>query len=192
MGPAAMVMAFDTFLNNRRRVGYLRQEYPIVRALAVLCLLNLHAMHPRPLYKDRARAHLLWLADHRSPGHAGAGWGLGFRYTCMPAVDVREEASRFVLEAEIPGVSEKDVEVKVEENLLTLSSVKTVNEEREAEGAGGFIIRERKRGGFSRSFVLPKEADKERISASYANGVLTLEIPKLPKEEPRSIQIKSV
>ncbi len=112
--------------------------------------------------------------------------------TCMPAVDVREEASRFVLEAEIPGVSEKDVEVKVEENLLTLSSVKTVNEEREAEGAGGFIIRERKRGGFSRSFVLPKEADKERISASYANGVLTLEIPKLPKEEPRSIQINSV
>jgi len=86
MGPAAMVMAFDTFLNNRRRVGYLRQEYPIVRALAVLCLLNLHAMHPRPLYKDRARAHLRWLADHRSPGHVGAGWGLGFRYTCMPAV----------------------------------------------------------------------------------------------------------
>jgi len=93
-GPAAMVTAFDTFLNNRRRVGYVRQEYPIVRALAALCLLNLHAMHPRPLYEDRARDHLLWLADHRSPGHAGAGWGLGFRYTCMPAV-VYEPAEAF-------------------------------------------------------------------------------------------------
>ncbi len=107
----------------------------------------------------------------------------------IPAVDVKEEESRYLLEAELPGVSEKDVEVKVEENLLTISSVKNENKEEKREG---YLIRERKSCDFTRSFVLPKEVDKEKISASYSNGVLLLEIPKLPKEEPRSIEIKTV
>lgn len=84
--PAVMATAFDTFLNNRLRVGYVRQEYPIVRALAALCLLNLHEVHPSQLHMDKAREHLIWLTRHRAPGHVGAGWGLGFRYTCMATV----------------------------------------------------------------------------------------------------------
>jgi len=84
--PAAAVAAYDTFLNNRVRAGYARQEYPIVRALAAMCVLNLYELCPKRLYRDKACEHLTWLTNHRSPGHDGAGWGLGFRYTC--AADV--------------------------------------------------------------------------------------------------------
>jgi hypothetical protein len=84
--PAAVVAAFDTFVNNRVRAGYIRQEYPIVRALAAMCLLNLYESCPKQLYRDKAREHLAWLMNHQSPGHAGAGWGLRFRYTCMATV----------------------------------------------------------------------------------------------------------
>ncbi|MEN6336894.1 MAG: hypothetical protein ABFE01_21775, partial [Phycisphaerales bacterium] len=84
--PAAAVAAYDTFLNNRVRAGYVRQEYPVVRALAAMCLLNLHQMCPQGHYRDKAREHLAWLTNHQSPGHSGAGWGLGFRYTCEATV----------------------------------------------------------------------------------------------------------
>ena len=108
--------------------------------------------------------------------------------TTFPAVDIREEEKGYVLEAELPGLSEKDVEVKVEDNLLSLSSVK--KEEKE-EKKGGFIMKERRERSFSRSFLLPKDSDKEKIEAHFSNGLLRLSIPKQPKEEPKTIKIKS-
>ena len=105
-----------------------------------------------------------------------------------PAVDVREEEGRYVLEAELPGLSEKDVEVKVEENLLTLLSAKS--EEKE-EKRDGYLMRERCSSSFQRSFVLPKDVDKDNIHAKFKNGLLVLEMHKKPEVQPRSIQIKT-
>ncbi len=105
-----------------------------------------------------------------------------------PAVDVRELDDRYVLEAELPGMSEKDIDVKVEGNLLTISSV--TNEEKD-ENLNGYMIRERHSNGFQRSFVLPKDVDATNISARFSNGLLTLDLQKTPEGKPRSIEIKS-
>ena len=105
-----------------------------------------------------------------------------------PAVDVREEEGRYVLEAELPGLGEKDVEVKVEENLLTLSSAKSGEKE---EKKDGYLMRERCSASFQRSFVLPGDVDRENIHARFRNGLLVLELNKKPEVKPKSIEIKT-
>ena len=106
----------------------------------------------------------------------------------VPSVDIREEEDKYVLDAELPGLSEKDVEVKVEDNILSISSVKS--EEKE-EKKDGYILKERRERNFSRSFMLPKDADREKIEAVFKNGVLSLIIAKSPKSLPKTIQVKS-
>jgi len=105
----------------------------------------------------------------------------------VPSVDIREEEDKYVLEAEIPGISEKDLDITVKDNLLTLTSKK---DEKKEEKKNGYLLRERRNASFSRSFVLPKNADREKIDANYKNGVLSLVIPKSPEAKPRTIDIK--
>ena len=102
-------------------------------------------------------------------------------------VDVREDEGRYLLEAEIPGFSEKDVDVKVDDNLLTISSV---NVENSGKTEARYLVRERKIREFSRSFVLPKDVDNEKISGSFSNGILTLTMEKRPEAKPRQIEIR--
>ncbi|TFG58889.1 MAG: Hsp20/alpha crystallin family protein [Spirochaetales bacterium] len=106
----------------------------------------------------------------------------------VPSVDIREENDKYILEAELPGLSEKDIEVKLETNLLTISSVK--KEEKE-EKKNGYLLRERRSSSFCRSFVLPKDADREKLEAAFKNGVLTVELHKNPEAKPRNIEIKA-
>ncbi|MFQ3619618.1 MAG: Hsp20/alpha crystallin family protein [Spirochaetales bacterium] len=105
----------------------------------------------------------------------------------IPAVDLREEKDRYILEAELPGLSEKDIEVKVEDNLLTLSSKQ---EESKEEKRNGYILRERRSKSFQRCFALPNDVDREHISAQFKNGLLTLELKKVPSAQPKSIPIR--
>ena len=77
---AGLLTLTDNFLNNKFRFSYLVQEYPIVRALAVLSLLNLHKKQPDNLYLDYSRKHLLWLIENSCRGYSGLCWGLGFDY----------------------------------------------------------------------------------------------------------------
>jgi len=102
-----------------------------------------------------------------------------------PRVDVKEEDGKYVLEADLPGQTEKDLEVKVEGNLLTLSSAKS------EEKKNGYIVQERRSAAFSRSFVLPKNVDREKIAANFKNGLLSLTLFKLPEAEPKKIEVKS-
>jgi hypothetical protein len=83
LAPAALLSLFDTYLNNERRRGYRRQEYPIVRAWAALVLLNLHTRQPRRELIDCVRTHLEWLRDNAKHPGAGVGWGLGFRWPVL-------------------------------------------------------------------------------------------------------------
>ncbi len=104
-----------------------------------------------------------------------------------PVVDVRESDKEYTMEVELPGLTEKDIEVKVENDLLTLSSKK---EEDKKEDRKGYLIRERRRFEFSRSFSLPKEVDREKIDAEFKNGLLKLVLPKTPKAQPKRIDVK--
>jgi HSP20 family protein len=97
--------------------------------------------------------------------------------TTVPAVDVRESETDFLMEVDLPGLSEKDIEVKLDNNLLTISSRKEAAKE---EKKNGYLVRERRSTAFARSFVLPEEVDREKIAAEFKNGVLHLTFPKTP------------
>ncbi len=105
----------------------------------------------------------------------------------VPAVDIKETDSEYLMEVELPGLSEKDVEVKLDNNLLTISSAK---EEKKEEKKNGYIMRERKSSSFARSFVLPEGIDREKISAQFKDGVLNLAFPKTPAAKPKMIEVK--
>ena len=106
----------------------------------------------------------------------------------VPAVDVRETDGEYLMEVELPGLSEKDVEVKLDNNLLTISSQKT---EKKEEKKNGYVLRERSASQFSRSFVLPESIDREKIGAEFKNGILNLTFPKVPAAKPKTIEVKA-
>jgi len=100
-----------------------------------------------------------------------------------PSVDVMEQKDSFLIATELPGMREKDFQVKVEENLLTLSGEK-IKENKEEDDQ--FSRRERIYGRFERSFRLPENVNTDKISASFIQGVLTVEIPKKAESKPKS------
>lgn len=108
--------------------------------------------------------------------------------TCgYPAVDIREEKERYVLEAELPGMSEKDVDIKVNDRILSLSSVKAENQDTKKDGT--WLIRERGVRSFRRAFSLPRDVDTDGIQASFKDGLLTVLLPKRPEAREKSISI---
>jgi HSP20 family protein len=109
------------------------------------------------------------------------------RGVSVPAVDVHETETGWNMEVDLPGMTEKDVEVKLDNNLLTISSRK---EEKQEEKKNGYLLRERRSSSFCRSFVLPDEVDREKIEAAFANGVLSLSFSKLPSAQPKTIEVK--
>ncbi|MDR2029634.1 MAG: Hsp20/alpha crystallin family protein [Treponema sp.] len=106
----------------------------------------------------------------------------------VPAVDIRETGSAYILDAELPGYEEKAIEVHVDNGVLTIESKKEEKTEKKDEN---FIIRERRSDSFSRAFKLPENADPEAISATFKNGLLSLEIKKRAETKKRIIQIGS-
>ena len=111
-------------------------------------------------------------------------------FSRLPLVDVRETEKSYVLEAELAGFDEKDIQVRLEGNTLTIESKKLDDEKKEASGADrNYLIRERRVSSFSRSFKLPENADNEGVAASFKNGVLSLEISKKAEAQARTIQI---
>lgn len=104
----------------------------------------------------------------------------------VPAVDIKEEDDRFLIAADIPGVEPKDIEVHMENGLLTLRGERSFASSEEKDG---YKRVERARGSFYRRFSLPDTADADRISAKYTNGVLEIVIPKHEKVQPRKIAV---
>lgn len=108
-----------------------------------------------------------------------------------PRVDVWETEKEYVLEAELPGFSEQDVDVRVKDGLLTIASRSGAEGESKTGEGPKYLIRERKSQAFERSFKLPKDADQETISALYRQGILTLTVGKRPETQPRQITIRT-
>jgi len=105
----------------------------------------------------------------------------------VPAVDVRETDDGYVLEAELPGYDEKSVEVHVDGKVLTIESKKDDNKE---ENKGSYVIRERHCESFRRSFTLPDDVDSDSITATFKNGLLTLNIKKRAESKRKLIKIE--
>ena len=102
-----------------------------------------------------------------------------------PAVDVRETEKSYVLEADLPGFDEKNIEIHLDGNTLTIQSKK----EEVKEEKTNYMVRERRSASFSRSFSLPENADRESVTASFKNGVLSVEIGKQAEAQKRLIEI---
>ena len=102
-----------------------------------------------------------------------------------PAVDVREEETRYLVEAELPGMSEDDIEVKLDGNVLSISSKKK-EEKRE-----GYLRRERRSAAFHRRFSLPSDVKQDAVKAEFNNGLLTVDLPKSEASKPRNIAVSS-
>ena len=103
-----------------------------------------------------------------------------------PAVDIKEENERFVLEADIPGVDPKDIEITMDTGVLTIKGERKHESE---EDANGYKRVERSYGSFYRRFSLPDTANAEAVSAKGKDGVLEVFIPKQEKVQPRRIAV---
>jgi HSP20 family protein len=116
------------------------------------------------------------------------GWnGMPSNKSNTIAVDVNENDKAFIMTADFPGFDKKDVSLKAEESVLTLSA----NRDSDIESNdGSYRIRERRTGSFSRSFNLPENVLVENINAKFKNGSLTITIPKAEEVKPDIHQIK--
>ncbi|SEL89423.1 heat shock protein Hsp20 [Pseudoxanthomonas sp. GM95] len=103
-----------------------------------------------------------------------------------PRVDVKEEASRFVIFVDVPGVDLDAIEVQMDKNVLSIKGERTAPQ---AEEDQRFSRQERRHGTFARSFTLPEAADADGIVATGRNGVLEVVIPKRAQVAPRRIQV---
>jgi len=122
------------------------------------------------------------------------GWGLGRRprqegwlsSSVWPRVALYDAGSELRLRAEVPGVSEKDLDISVEGASVTLRG------ERKTEVPEGYSVHRRERGdrSFARSFTLPCRVDAEKATARLEHGVLEMHLPKVAEEQPRQIQVR--
>jgi len=105
-----------------------------------------------------------------------------------PAVDIKEEDDRFVIRADIPGVAPEDIDITMEQGMLTIKGERKHDSEEEKEG---YHCIEREHGTFMRRFTLPENVDAERIAASSKDGVVELTLPKTEKtEQPKRIKVE--
>ncbi|HEY6483924.1 MAG TPA: Hsp20/alpha crystallin family protein [Steroidobacteraceae bacterium] len=118
------------------------------------------------------------LSSPQTDGSPGVSW--------VPRVDIHEEKDRFVVLADVPGVDSKDIDITAEQGVLT---VRGARRSAKRDTQNGYERVERVAGSFLRRFSLPESANTESITATQANGVLEVSIPKQPQVQPRRISI---
>jgi HSP20 family protein len=109
------------------------------------------------------------------------GWGGG-----VPAVDISEKEKEYEVTAELPGMEEKDIDVKFADGMLTIKGEK---KEEKKEKKKDFYLSERRYGSFQRSFQVPEGVDTDKIEASFKNGVLTVTLPKTAEAQRQAKKI---
>lgn len=139
---------------------------------------------PRPAARQEQINHLFERFFDKGAANAAAEpaqW--------VPRVDVREEADRFVILADLPGIEPDQIEIQMDKGVL---SIKGQRNGEAATDTSRYSRTERRHGSFHRDFSLPDSADAEGIVASGRNGVLEISIPKKAESTPRRIQVGSV
>ena len=119
------------------------------------------------------------------------GWAAGDKEEMLatewtPHVDIYEDEAGIKLHADVPGVAQNDLDVKVENGMLTLKGERKLEKEDKKEN---YHRIERMYGSFSRSFLLPDYADTERVEAKFKDGVLEVAIPKKAEKQPKKIKV---
>ena len=142
------------------------------------------------LFEDFDRG--FWGAPMR---RAGLGlepfWREGMGLNAIPAVDIAEKPKAYEITAELPGIDEKDIELKLANGGLTIRGEKS--EEKEEKNKD-YYLRERHFGSFERSFTLPEGVEADKIEARFNKGVLTVTLPKKPEAQKpeKTIPVKAV
>ena len=104
----------------------------------------------------------------------------------VPPVDVYEDAQKVVLKLEVPGIEEKDLDIRVENHTLTVKGERKFEKEEKEEN---FHRIERRYGSFYRAFTLPSTVDTEHVQANCSAGVLKVELKKKPEAQPKQIKV---
>ncbi len=130
------------------------------------------------------RMNRLFHESFRSAGAHEDDWALGGSWA--PPVDIYEQDGSIVLKAELPGIEPKDVDIRVEKNVLTLRGERKLDEQVNRDN---YHRVERSYGAFSRSFTLPTAVDTEKINAEYKDGVLRVLLPTKEEAKPKQISI---
>ncbi|MDH3533701.1 MAG: Hsp20/alpha crystallin family protein [Gammaproteobacteria bacterium] len=112
--------------------------------------------------------------------HSAADW--------VPAVDIVEHKDHFIVRADVPGVDPADIDVSMDNGVLSVAGERRAEDRSEIDGVQRF---ERSVGRFYRRFTLPDSADAEGITARSTNGILEISIPKLPEVQARRIAVES-
>ena len=107
-------------------------------------------------------------------------WGRNVKWPAMPAVDVTDTEKAYEITADMPGMDEKNIEVKVSDGVITLKGEK---QEEKEEKKKDYYLRERNYGSFERSFQVPEGVDTDKIEASFKKGVLSVTLPKKPEAQ---------
>lgn len=110
------------------------------------------------------------------------------RSSSMPAVNIKEDEKRFLLDLAVPGIDKKDLKIDIEEDVLTISSESKHEKEENSEG---YRRKEFSYSSFCRSFQIPENVNRDKIEANYKDGILSVALPKLGEEKSRiSRQVK--
>ena len=122
-----------------------------------------------------------------SYGHGPAGQDESLTTSSFaPAVDVYEDEHNVTLKIEVPGIDEKDIDVQLENNTLTVHGERKIEKEEKEEN---YRRVERQYGSFTRTFTLPTTVDSEKVSATYDKGVLKIALPKKAEAKPKQIKV---
>jgi len=106
--------------------------------------------------------------------------------TFAPPVDVYEDEHNVSLKIEVPGIDEKDIDLRIENNVLTVHGERKLEKEEKEEN---FRRVERQYGSFTRTFTLPNTVDSEKVSANYEKGILKVTLPKKAEAKPKQIKV---
>ena len=132
-----------------------------------------------------------WRAPFRRPTFdIEPFWRRELSWSAAPAVDIVEKDNAYEVMAELPGLDEKDIEVKFADDVLTIKSEK---QEEKEEKKKNYYLHERHFGSFERSFRVPEGVDTDKIAASFKKGVLTVTLPKKPEAQKpaKKIEVKA-
>jgi HSP20 family protein len=145
-------------------------------------------------YNPRFASDVFDVIERNFSNYLGKGDGLGG----FPAVDVKETPAAYTLDVDLPGIKEDNVDVNLEEQVLTITAKReeSVDEglkdaKNDGEGAAGlkWLVRVRKTGSFIRRFSLPADVDASNIKADFESGVLTVTVPRKAKDQGHRIAI---
>jgi HSP20 family protein len=127
-----------------------------------------------------------WTEMNRLQREMETLFGGGTQDLWAPAVDVEETPDYLVFQAELPGMSREDIDVELEDGVLTLRGEK--QDQQKGDNVHGLLY-ERRWGTFTRRFTLPRAVDPNGINATYSNGILTVRVPKAEEAKGRKIEV---